>query len=247
MTMGIRYNSEDLVATIVIDRPEALNAFDDALTEELVAAWARFDASADRVAVITGGESRHFTVGADLKRMPADVWRAVPGMVAPLRKPVIAAIRGHSVGLGVAIVQACDLCVAAAGAKLLYSEPKVGLAYGLITGLAARVPHKFAMEMMLCGKAIDVERAERMGLVNAVVPAGTEVDVALGFAKEIAKAAPKVVRWLKQGVDGGVLRDGPTAHALRTMTAIGKMEDSQDFAEGRAAFIEKRPPEFKDN
>lgn len=244
--MGIRYQSEGLVATIVIDRPEAHNAFDDALTEELVDAWARFDASADRVAVITGGTSRHFTVGADLKRMPADVWRAVPGMVAPLRKPVIAVIHGYCVGVGVAIVQAADLCIAASGAKLLYAEPKVGLAYGLITGLAARIPHKLAMEMMLLGNDIDAERAERMGLVNAVVAAGTEVDAALGMARTIAKAAPKVVRWLKQGVDGGVLRDGPTAQALRTMTSIAAMQNSRDFAEGRAAFVEKRPPQFED-
>lgn len=244
--MAIRYQSEGLVATIVIDRPQAHNAFDDALTEELVDAWARFEAGADRVAVISGGESRHFTVGADLKRMPADVWRAVPGMATPVRKPVIAAIHGYCVGVGVAIVQASDLCVAAAGTKLLYAEPKVGLAYGLITGLAARIPHKLAMEMMLCGNDIDAERAERMGLVNAVVPAGTEVDAALVMARTIAKAAPKVIRWLKQGVDGGVMRDGPTAQALRTMTAVNQMRDSSDFAEGRAAFIEKRSPRFED-
>ncbi len=243
--MGIKYRSEDLIATIVIDRPEAHNAFDDALTEELVDAWARFDASEDRVAIITGGESRHFTVGADLKHMPADVWRAVPGMVSPIRKPVIAVIQGYCIGVGVAIVQACDMCVARVGAKLLYSEPKVGLAYGLITGLAARVPHKFAMEMMLCGKEIDAERAERMGLVNALAPAGTELEIAMGMAREIAKAAPLVIAWLKQGVDGGVLPDGPTAEALRTMTSIGRMQKSRDFAEGLAAFVGKRPPVFQ--
>lgn len=243
--MGIQYRSQDRIATIVIDRPEAHNAFDDDLTEALVAAWARFEAGDDRVAVITGGSSRHFTVGADLKRMPADVWRAVPGMAVAVRKPVIAVIHGHCIGVGVAIVQACDMCVAREGAKLLYSEPKVGLAYGLITGLVSRVPHKFAMEMMLCGKDIDVERAERMGLVNAVAPAGSELDVAMAMAREIAMAAPMVVEWLKRGVDEAVLVDGPTADALRTMVSIDGMRNSRDFAEGRAAFLEKRTPSFE--
>lgn len=244
--MGIRYQSEDHVATITIDRPEALNAFDDELTEEMVAAWERFEAGPDRVAIVAGGESRHFTVGADLKNMPADVWRAVPGMVARATKPVIAAVHGHCVGVGVAIVQACDMAIADAGAKFLYSEPKIGLAYGLITGLPARIPHKLAMEMMLCGRPIAAERAERMGFVNAVVPAGTHVEAARAMARDIAAAAPKVVRWLKRGVDEEVLADGPTARALRTSVAIRAMRESRDFDEGRTAFVEKRTPLFED-
>lgn len=244
--MGIRYESDGTIARIAIDRPAAHNAFDDALTENLAAAWARFEAGTERVAVIHGGESRHFTVGADLKDMPSDVWRAVPGMASPVSKPVIAAVHGYCVGVGVALVQAADLCVAEAGGKLLYAEPKVGLAYGLITGLAGRVPHKFAMEMMLCGQPVAVERARDMGLVNAVAPAGGHLAGALEMAGWIAQAAPRVVRWLKRGVDTGVMADGPTAHALRTMTAIRAMQESADFAEGKAAFLEKRAPRFED-
>ncbi len=244
--MGIRYEADDGIARIAIDRLEAHNAFDDALVEALVGAWVRFEEGPERVAVVFGGESKHFTVGADLKHMPVDVWRAVPGVAVPVRKPIIAAINGYCVGVGVALVQASDLCVAEAGAKLLYAEPKVGLAYGLITGMAARVPHKFAMELMLCGQPVPVERAEAMGLVNAVAPAGAHLPRALEMARWIADAAPRVVRWLKHGVDAEVLGDGPTAHALRTMTAISAMQESADFAEGRAAFVEKRPPRFED-
>ena len=244
--MPIRYETDGAIAHVIVDRPEVHNAFDDALTEELAAAWARFEAGPERVAVVSGGASKHFTVGADLKNMPRDVWRSVPGIASPVRKPVIAAIHGHCVGVGVALVQAADLCVSEEGAKLLYSEPRLGLAYGLITGLASRVPHKFAMEMMLCGETIAAERAFDMGLINAITPRGGQVERAMTMARSIAQAAPKVVRWLKHGVDAEVLADGPTAHSLRALSSIRDMQESADSAEGRAAFVAKRPPRFED-
>jgi enoyl-CoA hydratase/carnithine racemase len=144
-----------------------------------------------------------------------------------------------------ALVQVADLCIAAEDAQLLYSEPRVGLAYGLISGLAARIPHKLAMEIMLRGKPIDAKRAERMGLINAVVPSGEQVAVALQYANDIAAAAPLVIRWLKESVDTQVLPDSPTAGALRTMSRVQQMIDSHDFAEGKAAFIARRTPVFK--
>ena len=244
--MPIRYETDGAIAHVIVDRPEVHNAFDDALTEALAAAWARFEAGPERVAVVSGGASKHFTVGADLKNMPRDVWRSVPGIASPVSKPVIAAIHGHCVGVGVALVQAADLCVSEEGAKLLYSEPRLGLAYGLITGLASRVPHKFAMEMMLCGETIAAERAYDMGLINAIAPRGGHVERAMRMAGTIALAAPKVVRWLKRGVDEQVLADGPTAHSLRALSSIRDMQDSADFAEGRAAFIARRTPRFED-
>ena len=197
------------------------------------------------MAVIDGGTSRHFTVGADLKNMPRNVWQGVPGVAVRVSKPVIAAVHGCVVGVGLALVQAADLCIAAEDASLIYAEPRVGLAYGLISGLAARIPHKLAMEVMLRGQPIGATRAERMGLVNQVVPAGEQLGAALSWAQGIAEAAPLVVRWLKESVDQDVLPAGPTAEALRTMTRVQQMIESQDFAEGRAAFIERRPPQFK--
>jgi enoyl-CoA hydratase len=241
---GIAYESDGEIARITIDRPQAHNAFDDAMTEQLRDAWLRFEQGPERVAVISGGRSRHFSVGADLKNMPRDVWRAVPGVAVPVSKPVIAAIHGQCVGVGLALIQAADLCIADADARLLYAEPRVGLAYGLISGLAARIPHKFAMEVMLRGQPISAERAERMGLVNAVAQAGTSMDVALEFARDIAAAAPLVIRWLKHSVDAEVLEDGPTARALRTMNRVNEMLESHDFAEGRAAFAARRTPTF---
>jgi enoyl-CoA hydratase/carnithine racemase len=241
----IRYETQGLVARITIDRPQAHNAVDDAMVGELLAAWQRFEAGAERVAVVDGGSSRHFTVGADLKNMPRDVWQAVPGVAVRVSKPVIAAVHGCVVGVGMALVQAADLCIAADDTSLIYAEPRVGLAYGLISGLAARIPHKLAMEVMLRGQPVDAARAERMGLVNQVVPAGRQVETAMSWAQGVADAAPLVVRWLKESVDHDVLPEGPTARALRTMTRVQQMIDSRDFAEGRAAFAERRPPVFQ--
>ena len=243
--MFIRYETDGPVAHIVIDRPDAHNACNDAMVGELREAWRRYEAGPERVAVVSGGSSRHFTVGADLKDMLGDVWQGVPGVGVPVSKPVIAAIQGYCVGVGVALVQAADLCIAADDAHLLYSEPRLGLAYGLISGLAARIPHKLAMEVMLRGKPVDAARAERMGLVNAVVAPGRLVATALEYARDIAQAAPLVVRWLKESVDTRVLPSGPSAEALRTMTRVAEMMQSRDFAEGKAAFLERRTPDFR--
>jgi enoyl-CoA hydratase/carnithine racemase len=179
--------------------------------------------------------------------MPRDVWKGVPGIGVRVSKPVIAAVHGCCVGVGLALVQAVDLCIAADDTQLIYAEPRVGLAYGLISGLAARIPHKFAMEVMLRGEPVDAHRAERIGMVNTVVERGHQVEEAIAWARGIADAAPKVIRWLKASVDNEVLPHGPTVHALRTMTRVQDMIDSQDFAEGKAAFVARRKPHFTGN
>lgn len=242
--MSIQYEALGRIARITFDRPDAHNAFNDSMVTALREAWRRFEQSEQRVAVVTGGDARHFTVGADLKDMPADVWQGVPGVGTPVSKPVIAAVQGYAVGVGMAVVQAADLCIASEDAQLLYSEPRVGLAYGLISGLAARIPHKLAMEVMLRAKPVPAQRALSMGLVNAVVPAGDLVETALQYAQDIADSAPLVVRWLKESVDRHVLPDSPTVHALKTMDRVREMIDSRDFAEGKDAFVSRRLPHF---
>ncbi len=131
--MGIRYATEGWVARITFDRPEAHNAFDDAMVAELLAAWRRFEDGPERVAVVDGGSARHFTVGADLKHMPRDVWQGVPGVATRVSKPVIAAVHGCVVGVGLALVQAADLCIAAddaSGQIVLTIRPRQGFVNG---------------------------------------------------------------------------------------------------------------------
>jgi enoyl-CoA hydratase/carnithine racemase len=244
--MSIHYEIHGQVAHIIIDRPTVHNAFDNAMVDQLRQAWQRFEDGPERAVVVSGGSSKHFTVGADLKDMPSDVWQGVPGVAVRVTKPVIAAVHGFCVGVGLALVQAADLCVASQDTQLLYSEPRVGLAYGLVSGLAARIPHKLAMEVMLLGKPLPAERAERMGLVNCVVAPGEQVAVAMQYAQDIAAAAPMVIRWLKEGVDQHVLADSPAVKALQTMARVKQMQESADFVEGRTAFIARRPPVFQD-
>jgi len=244
---SVSYESRGDIAVITIRRAERKNAFDDAVVAGLEAAWQRYAASAERAAVLTSEGTEAFTVGADLKALPPEIWRAVPGVSVEIGKPLICAVFGHCIGVGVALVQAADLCVAAENARFTYAEPKIGFAYGLITALASRIPHKIAMEMMLLGRPLGAQRAYEAGLVNQVVPAGAQLEAALDLAREVAGSAPMVVRWLKNGVDKHVLPKSHVESALQTMVGVSRMYDSKDREEGFASFREKRKPNFQDS
>lgn len=246
MTKVVTYEARGDVALITIRRGARKNAFDAAVVSGLEQAWQRYDASTQRAAVLTSEGSEAFTVGADLKNLPAEIWRSVPGVSVQVNKPVICAAFGHCIGVGVALVQAADLCVAAESTRFTYAEPKIGFAFGLITALASRIPHKIAMEMMLLGRPIGAQRAYESGLVNQVVKDGDQLDAALDLALEVAASAPMVVRWLKNGVDHHVLPKSHVESALNTMAGIGRLYDSKDKEEGFASFREKRKPIFQD-
>jgi len=157
---------------------------------------------------------------------------------------VICATRGWCVGGAMVLMQMSDLCVAATSTRFLYPEAKVGVTGGLIAGLAARVPPKIAMEIMLLGEPMDAARAYQVGLVNRVVPDGEEVDAAKAMARTIAGYAPMVIEALKELADDVV----PTAlpeTAYRTRRLLGAIAASDDLREGVAAFKEKRTPLFK--
>jgi enoyl-CoA hydratase len=182
---AVSYVVEDDIAIITIERPEVRNALNEAVVGGLQAAWRRF-AEGDERAAVLAARGDHFSVGLDLKDPPPDMWRAVPGIGVDLVKPVICATRGWCVGGAMVLMQMSDLCVAATSTRFLYPEAKVGVTGGLIAGLAARVPPKIAMEIMLLGEPMDAARAYQVGLVNRVVPDGEEVDAAKAMARTIA-------------------------------------------------------------
>jgi enoyl-CoA hydratase/carnithine racemase len=169
MTAYVRYRSEDGIATITLDRPDKLNALNRQMAVELEEAWVRFNGSDDRVAVLNG-EGRSFTAGADLKDMPTEGYGYVPGIGVSVAKPIICAVQGWCVGVGMILVMQADLCVAGTAAQFLYPEAKLGLGRGLIASLATRLPPKVAAEIMLLGEPVSSARLETHGLVNAVVP-----------------------------------------------------------------------------
>src|SRR6202163_5074670 len=141
------------VSIISINRPEKLNAISKAVAIELQQAFAACEASEQRVAILTGLGGRAFSAGADVTDLP-ELWRCVPTVGIKTDKPIIAAVAGWCIGGGLVMAMMCDLLIAAENAKFSYPEGKVGITGGMIAGLAARIPHKVAMEIMLVGEPI---------------------------------------------------------------------------------------------
>ena len=156
---------------------------------------------------------------------------------------MVAAVNGTCVGGAFILVQFCDLCIMADDARFIYPEAKVGISGGLISSVAARIPHKIAMEFMLLGEPLSAQRAYEVGLVNRIVPQAELMDVALDHARRLAAMAPMVVRTLKRHVSA-TLPKGPSELAGLARRDIEAIRNSDDFTEGGTAFREKRPPKF---
>jgi enoyl-CoA hydratase len=242
--VSVNYESANRIATVTIDRTERMNALDSAVVDGLEASWQRFADSDDRVAILHAAGDRAFSVGADIKDPPSELWRGVPSIGVALDKPVIAAVHGWCIGGAYVIVQMCDLVVASETTVFKYPEAQVGFTGGLIASAVARIPHKFAMEFMLLGQDVTAERAQEMGMVNRVVPPGTELEVANELANILVDSAPLVVETLKN-FSLETLNKSPAEAGALARKSLLSVRDSEDGAEGRVAFREKRRPVFK--
>ena len=239
---AVIYEVVDRIAIISLNRPEKRNAINGDIARSLSAAWERFNAGEERVAILThAGE--HFSVGVDIKGPAEDFPACVPNVGVRLQKPLIAAVSGWVVGGAVVMVQMADLCVAADNAKFTFPEAKVGFTGALIAGLSARIPHKVAMELMLLGEVVAAERAYQVGMVNKVVPPAQVREAAMQYAHRLAENAPLVLALLKEFVSE-VLPKGPSEHVARGRLAIQRVRQSADAKEGVASFKEKRKPRF---
>jgi enoyl-CoA hydratase/carnithine racemase len=242
---AVTYRSQDRIATITINRPERMNRLDGAIVEGLHQAWRRFMGNdEDRVAILTGAGDKAFSAGADLKDPPGNLYRAIPGVGVPVDKPVVGAVAGWVVGGGMVLTTMCDILVAADNARFSYPEVKVGFTGGIITNIAARIPHKIAMELLLVGEPIDARRAYEVGYVNKIVPVAELMPAALDYASRIAATAPLPSRALKRFVSE-MLPKGPTELAGIARAQTDAIFDSEDWVEGRKAFAEKRPPVYR--
>jgi enoyl-CoA hydratase len=240
----VRYESAGQVATITMDRGAARNALNNALCDELRAAWIRFRDSDDRVAVLAASEEAYFSVGADVRDLPINMWHAVPGLGVELDKPVIAATSGWVVGGGFVLVQMADMCVASETTRFIYPEGKIGTTAGGVSSVVARMPHKIAMEFLLVGEEMSAERAWQIGFVNKVVPKGQHVAAAQQMAARIAANAPLVVQALKK-LARDAMPKGPLETVAEVRRVLDAIRESDDLKEGVAAFKEKRKPDFK--
>lgn len=239
----VTYESSENVATITLNRPTKLNALNSDLIKELEEAWVRFEHSDDRVAILTGAGERAFCAGADLDDNPVDMSRAVPNVARPLSKPVVAAVHGHCIGGGYVLAQHCDLIVAADTTRFLYPEARLGFTGGIAAGIAARVPHKFALEFLLLGETITGQRAYEMGMVNRVLPYGTHLDLAMEWASRLRDSAPLVIQTLKRFADASLVHS-PAEVSARTRLGLSTVNESADRNEGAAAALEKREPSW---
>jgi enoyl-CoA hydratase len=256
MNATVRYEARDSIAIVTIDRAgsrerngapaelaDSMNALNEDVIQGLRSAWLRFAESDERVAVLHAAGDRAFSVGADVKEPPREMWQGVPSIGVAVEKPVIAAVHGWCIGGAYVIVQMCDLVVAADNTRFKYPEAQLGFTGGLIASAVARVPHKIAMELMLLGEDIGAERAYAAGMVNKVVPAGSELAAALDWAKTLARSAPRVLRTLKRFANATLNKSPAEAAALARDTLLG-VQASEDGAEGRRAFRDKREPKF---
>ncbi|MDP4014981.1 MAG: enoyl-CoA hydratase-related protein [Candidatus Nanopelagicales bacterium] len=260
--MTIRTQTDDAVLVVTIDRPEARNALNRAMSRELCEAWTRLRDDPDlRAAVITGAGEQAFCAGADLKEMGAhyasmtpterrDRGEHEPGLGGITRnldvgKPVIAAVNGHCLAGGFEVALACDLRIAAEHATFGLPEVRRGIIPG--AGGTQRLPRMthpaMALEMLLTGAPIDAAKALRLGLVNRVVPSADLLGAAMDLAQRIASNAPLAVRAIRASVLNGAHL--PLGDALRLEQFYAEpVRASADAQEGIRAFIEKREARF---
>ena len=245
MNDAVTYESREHIATITLNRPDRLNAINRDVELGLAAAWHQLNDSDDRVAILTGAGDKAFSVGKDLKDPSTpDYRRFVPGFDIVVNKPIVAAVGGWCIGGAMTLVQMCDLCVASEDARFQYPEARVGFAGGLIAGMAVRMPHKVAMEVILLGEELSAERAYQVGFVNKLVPRGKQLEAAHAYAQRLAANAPMVLSMLKEFV-GEVLPSGPMERASHAMKRVEAVMNSADRREGMESFAQKRPPRYE--
>ncbi|MDQ7843066.1 MAG: enoyl-CoA hydratase-related protein [Armatimonadota bacterium] len=245
---------EDGVAVVTLNRPEVLNALNQATMDELVAALEGFERGGEVRCVIITGAGRAFAAGADIKEMAG---ATAPEMLAGYRfqqwerirkisLPLIAAVNGLALGGGCELAMLCDLIVAAETAQ--FGQPEINL--GIMPGaggtqrLTRAVGKYRAMELVLTGRPITARQAEAAGLVTRVVPAEAVLDEAKALAREIASKGAVAVRLAKEAVlkafdthlEGGLDFERKCFYLLFA---------TEDRAEGMRAFLEKRKPVFK--
>lgn len=257
------YERRGNVALITINRPEARNAVNAAVSTALGDALQQAQDDAEVWAVVvTGAGDKSFCAGADLKAISRrenifhpqhPEWGFAGYVRHVIDKPTIAAVNGTALGGGTELALASDLVVAAQSAIFGLPEVKRGLvaAAGGVFRIVEQLPRKVAMQLLFTGEPITADQALQWGLINQVVADGTVVDAALALAQRITVNAPLAVQASKRigvGVDLDDGRATVTADEIgwsRTMREIGALMKSEDAKEGPLAFAEKRPPVWK--
>jgi enoyl-CoA hydratase len=248
----VLYTTEDGVAVITINRPQAKNAVNAAVAARVAEALDDLDARKDLSVGIITGAGGTFCAGMDLKafmrgEVPLVEGRGFGGFAErPPRKPLIAAVEGYALAGGFEAVLACDLVVAAEDARFGIPEVKRGLVAGAggLLRLQHRIPRNIAMEFALTGDFVDAPRLAELGLVNRVTPSGGALAGARELAARITANGPLAVRVSKEVITSS--DDWSTEQMWEKQNELtGPVFVSQDAMEGAAAFAEKRAPVWK--
>lgn len=253
----VRTDREGHVVTLTLNRPDKLNALNEQLLRELLAAVADLQKDPTvRAAILTSAGEKAFAAGADIAAMAsmtpleakafAELGHRVGAVIEEATFPVIAAVHGFALGGGCELALCCDFIYASDRARL--GQPEVGL--GIIPGfggtqrLARLVGVPRAKEMCMTGDTMSAEEALRVGLVNAVWPAAELMARTRETAKKIAEKGPLAIASVKRTMARGVEAPLPAATELEA-SAFASLFGSEDQREGMRAFLEKRTPSFQ--
>jgi len=242
------------VATITLHRPEALNALNGTLVRELIDAALGFDADPEIGAIVLTGSAKAFAAGADIKEMVDNSYAEMAvggpfpgwGGFERMRTPIIAAVAGFALGGGCELAMMCDIILAADTAK--FGQPEINLGVTPGFGGSQRLPRAIgkykAAEMVLTGRMMGAEEAERSGLVSRVVPAEELLAEAAKVAETIASKSLPAVYAAKDALQAA--QEMPLSEGLRfERLTFAAQFATEDQKEGMRAFAEKRAPEFK--
>lgn len=253
----IIYEKSDGVATITLNRPEALNAFSKDVVSEILHVLE--DVKNDenvRVVILTGAGEKAFSAGADIKSMAGMnalkarelslMGETLCVALENLEKPVVAALNGYALGGGLEVAMSCDLRIASENARVGQTEVNIGLipGWGGTQRLTRLVGMTKAKELVFTGKMIDAKTAEQIGILNMVVPADKFRETVRQFALELASKAPVAVKVAKVLINKGSDIGLDSALALER-EGFGVVASTEDLKEGVSAFTEKRKPIFK--
>jgi enoyl-CoA hydratase len=252
--------NDGAIGWLIFNYPERRNALTLDMWQGIPEIVEHFEADpAVRVMIVTGAGDKAFVSGADISQFESQrsnpeaderysaYTDAALDALERLSKPSIAMIRGFCIGGGLAVALSCDIRITAEDARFGIPAARLGLGYGFagVRKLVSTVGHANAREILFTARQLDAEEALRMGLVNDVVVGATDLEVTTrAYAEQIANNAPLTVRASKLAI-GEALKDPGARDLAAVDLAIAACFESEDFAEGRRAFLDKRKPRFQ--